>query len=207
MVLRPVVECTPRSGREVRPYVWLEPPNSLAGKKLSEDEVQLQEAAPGLEGVCRAVEARTRHVPELARLLLPVVLLPDFDTIPEAQSSGATRASAAAYQLSDRRILINAAKFFQLASNVGEAVVAHEVGHAVCHRDAVMSRTPEYASLSECIVADLLACRWGFFDGLKAERLQSYGSEYCEALELWQNQPEFLGRMLRYYQRRLAGLA
>jgi len=145
-------------------------------------------------------------VAELAALALPVVLLPDFESLPEATLGTSIRLSPAAYQPQGQRISVNEAIFHALEPDVAEAVLAHEIGHALCHRDATMQRTPAYRLLGECIVADLLACGWSFFDGLRKERVQIYGAEYCEILSLWRDRDEFINRMSTWYQRCLAGL-
>lgn len=169
------------------------------------DHLKLNESTPSLASVCRAVEKRTREVAELSALSLPIVLLSDFEGLPKTQAGNAIRLNPAVYQRLQQRILINGSKFDPLDPDVAQAVIAHEIGHAVCHRDSLMER-PAYRSLYECIVAELLACKWGFFDELKKDRLESYGSKYCEILELWQDGLEFVSRMDRWYQRRLAGI-
>lgn len=168
--------------------------------------MKLVESAPSLTEVCRAVEIGVQDVDDLATLELPVVLLPDFDSLSEAKSSDAVRRSPAAYQLRERRILVNSVAFFHLPTDVAEAALAHEIGHSVCHRHSLMQRVRSYRELGECIVADLLACRWGFFDGLRKERLGSYGEQYCKILELWPNEDEFARRMAEWYQWYLTGL-
>lgn len=168
--------------------------------------MQLTESATSLTRVCRCVEARLHGVTEVAALALPLVVLSDFESLHEATLGASIRLSAAAYQLREQRIIVNEAIFYALEPDVAEAVLAHEIGHAVCHRDATMERTPAYRFLSECIVADLLACRWSFLDGLRKERLQIYGPEYCEILDLWRDPDQFINRMCTWYQRRLAGL-
>jgi Zn-dependent protease with chaperone function len=169
--------------------------------------LKLDESTPSLSAICRAVEARLEGVEELASLKLPLVLLPDFDSLPEANLAAAIRLTPTAYQRLERRILVNAATFSTLQEDVAEAVLAHEIGHALCHRDSIMERATDYRFLGECIVADLLACKWGFFDALKKERLKSNGPQYSQILGLWSDEGEFVRRMTEWYQVRLCGLA
>jgi Zn-dependent protease with chaperone function len=149
---------------------------------------------------------RLENVEDLDSFELPVVLLPDFGSLPEAHSHPAVRLTPAAYQVRERRIVVNGPAFFVLEADVAEAVLAHEIGHGAYHRDSSTIRTNRYGMLGECIVADLLACRWGFFEGLRKERLQSYGLQYCQILELWPNESEYIARMETWYQCWLAGL-
>jgi len=97
--------------------------------------MELKESDPSLSEVCRAVEARLESVAELATLELPVKSLPDFDSLPGAEHKG-IRLSPAGYQPQERNILVNGARFFSLSPDVAEAVLAREIGHAVCHRDS-----------------------------------------------------------------------
>ncbi len=167
--------------------------------------MQLRESAASLSGVCRSVEARVKDIAELSELVLPIVLLPAFDSLPEVASRPSIRHEAAAYQLREERVVVNESIFPSFDADVAQAVLAHEIGHAICHRNAIMQR-PAYKLLSECIVADLLACKWSFVEGLRKERLQSYGPKYCQILDVWQDEDQFVDRMLTYYRQRLSGL-
>jgi hypothetical protein len=156
---------------------------------------------------CRAVEMRTQGISDTARLELPVVLLANFDSLPD--STATDRRSPCAYQVRENRIIVNTSRFFDLENDVAEAALAHEAAHGLYHRDRIVKRCmflgiPMLAS--EEVVADLLACRWGFFEGLKKERLQSYGSQYCKILELWPNEEVFLRGMTMFEQQCLAGV-
>lgn len=172
--------------------------------------MDLLESDPSLSSVCRAVEARVQGADEPANLELSVVLLLDFESLPdlrslpEGKARDVFRQSPTLYQVQPQRILINGANFFSLLPDVAEAALAHEVGHAVCERDSLM-KLPRYKTLNSCIVADFLACRWGFCEGLRKERLESYGPQYCEILQLWGDEQEFIRRVSRWYQVFLAG--
>ena len=165
--------------------------------------MKLIESDSSLSATCRAVEVRLAGVGDLAGLELPVVLLPDFEDVPEAKRSVAIRRTPAAYRPSEGKIFVNQARFSLLPADVAEAVIAHEIGHAVSHRDSLAQKYPE---LSDCMVADLLACRWSFFEGLRKERFESNGQKYCELLDLWSDESKYVRGMAVYYQRRLAGL-
>ena len=168
--------------------------------------MRLTETSSSLSELCRAVEMRLEHIEDLRPFELPLVLLPSFGSLPEAELHPTIRLTPAAYQVRERRIVVNGPAFFMLEADVAEAVLAHEIGHGAYHRDSSTMRGNRYAMLGECIVADLLACRWGFLEGLRKERLKSCGREYCEILELWRNEGEYIARMEAWYQRLLAGL-
>jgi hypothetical protein len=167
--------------------------------------MRLIETDSSLSKTCRAIEKRTQEIADTASLELPVVLLPNFDSIPNA--TAAARRSPCASQVSENRIIVNAFLFFDLEDDVAEAALVHEAAHGLCHRDKIVKRglvhgIPMIAS--EEIVADLFVCQWGFFEGLRKERLQSYGSRYCEILEAWPNEEAFVREMIMLCQQRLA---
>ncbi len=166
----------------------------------------LKESDHKLSPLCREFESRTVSVSTLACLDVPVLLTPDFTAEPESETSHGIRNDSAAYRRSLGSILINDSNFWELEFDVQMAVLAHEVGHAVCHRKNLME-AEAYKLIHECQVADLLACRWGFHGSLRKEREKSYGHRYCKALDLWQDEQAYVARMARWHQQRLAGLA
>jgi hypothetical protein len=169
--------------------------------------MKLYESNQRLSSVCRFVEVRTQYLRDLATLELSVVILDNFNSLPEAKLSATVLRDAAAYRPSERQILINASMFLDLSDDVSVAVLVHEVAHAVCQRDSIRKRDPIFGiPVAEEIIADLRVCQWGFFDGLIKERLTSYGSQYCEILKQWQVEDEFLRRMTVWYQQHLAGI-
>jgi hypothetical protein len=170
--------------------------------------VRLLESHPSLSAICRAVENRLGGVAELPNLELPIVLFPNFDLLPEVQLSNSYRVTPFAYQCKERRIIVNQQGFSSLPTPICEAALAHEIAHALCQRDRIVMRDPEYGLvLSEEIVADFLACKWGFHEGLVQERLTSYGARYCEILALWSREREFVHSMVIWHQQRLAGVS
>ena len=169
--------------------------------------MKLHETDQRLSVVCRVIEVRTQNVRDLAMLELSVILLDNFDSLPEAKLRATILRDAAAYRPSDRKILINASTFLHLSDDVSAAVLMHEVAHAVCQRDSIRKKDPILGiPVSEEIIADLLVCQWGFFVDLMKERLISFGSQYCEILKRWPDEDEFIGRMTVWNQQRLAGI-
>ena len=54
----------------------------------------------------------------------------------------------------------------------------HEIAHALAHRDSLVDGLPAYSDFgdeAEEFLADRLVCQWGLFEGLRAERISSYG--------------------------------
>jgi hypothetical protein len=141
---------------------------------------------------------------KLNELRLPVVLLDNFDSQPEAQDNEAYRTSPAAYRISGGKILVNANTFLPLEERAAIATIVHEIGHAVADRDHLMARRP-YSTVSDCTVADYLGSCWGFHDELLVGR-KRYGKKYLESLGLWQNEGEYFDAMSLWYSQWLAGL-
>ena len=60
-----------------------------------------------------------------------------------------------------------------------------------------------FGAFGEEFLADRLACKWGFFEGLKQERLISYGQAYVNALKKWQDEKEYCIAMEEWHLRKL----
>ncbi len=169
--------------------------------------MELRESDEALSLICRSIESLTYDISDLKDLVLPVELLANFDKEREAQKSKSIRNSPAAYRQSDMKILVNRSQFFGLKAEIAKIVLIHEVGHAYCHlKGQTFCNHARFAELHEDQVVDLLLCRWGLEEQLIAERKDSYGREYCEALRLWRNETEYIRAMARYRLRRLAGI-
>ncbi len=167
--------------------------------------LHLRETDEHLAQLCREFERRVASVADLDQLELPVVLKATFQDEPEARESRVIATDQASYRHSLKSVFINNSTFWLLPEDQRLGVVAHEVGHAVSDRDALRSRSP-FRMLSDCQVADLLACRWGFYDALRHERASYYGQPYGDALALWQDEKAYASAMTQWYQQRLAGL-
>lgn len=167
--------------------------------------MELKESDSKLATLCREFEGLTDAVEQLKAAELQVVLLPDFAQEPEAAQSNVIRNTSAAYRRSLRSVIVNDSEFWNLDEDVRLAVLAHEVGHAICHRDGLIE-APRFEWLHECQVADLLACRWGFHAALRKERMASYGSRYCDILDQWEDEESYVTNMARWRQQHLAGL-
>lgn len=116
------------------------------------------------------------------------------------------RTSDAAYRRSMRTILVNAERFFKRDPDVQEAILAHEVGHTLCHHQGHPQDSPFSEGFGECITADWWACSWGYVEGLVREREESNGAEYCRYLRLWQDRRMYNTKMRGWHMRKLAGL-
>lgn len=167
--------------------------------------LRLTEDDRKLEQLCRDFEGRVSSVAELAYINLPVVLKATFQDEPEAQRSRVIAGDQAAYRRSTGTIYINDSSFWLLPEHQRLSALAHEVGHALSHRQELES-LPAFAELHDCQIADLLACRWGFHTELRAERAGYYGQGYADALDLWQDEPAYSSAMAKWRALRAAGL-
>jgi hypothetical protein len=77
------------------------------------EQMKLSESHSSLSPLCRTLEVRLANVEQLANLDLPVCLLPDFESFPEANFSAAFRSTPAAYQIHEPKILVNGDRFLQ----------------------------------------------------------------------------------------------
>jgi antirestriction protein ArdC len=140
--------------------------------------------------------------PDLEPLEVPLRLLPDFEDEPEARGSDVIRHTFAAYRQSKRTIFVNGSTFFRQSDAVQLATLAHELGHAVCHRARDVGYDLHFAGLDEEIVADILASRWGYREAIIELREPSYGDEYSEILrsDTEVAQDELVERMEKWWQ-------
>ncbi len=171
--------------------------------------LKLKTTSNDLKSICRRVESIVTDVEELQGLVFDVELLPDFDSLPEASTSSAVKESCAAYRRSTQTIYVNARTFFCLETEMQQAALAHEMGHGYAHAKEIMSPSSPYSKFGEFgeeFLADRLACKWGFFEGVKAERLLSYKQEYVSALEQWPDESTYLAAMRTWHIKKLAGL-
>jgi len=155
--------------------------------------MKLVESDSSLREICRSVEQRLRDALYLDKTELPVELLPNFESLhlkPE---------DPCAYRPKPPTILINSSSFFAHVFEFQAAALAHEIGHHV-HDSGLLGKAPHYDNVSPCIVADWLVCVWGLFEGLREDRLDFYGEEYCEIFRACENEPEFFKRATQWYQ-------
>jgi hypothetical protein len=136
--------------------------------------MKLVETDSSLSAVCRDVEQRLQDIVDLESLELHVELLPNFDTkFPQH------RLDPGLYLHSGKTIYINGAT---VSDHICEAVLTHEIAHAAFEHTLLDSRDYECYGNTD-IVADLSACKWGFYEEIKADRRRVYGDIYCEVLD------------------------
>ncbi len=97
----------------------------------------------------------------------------------------------------------NGSNFFQQSFDFQAAALAHEIGHHAI--DSALVGVEHCKQVSDCIVADWYVCIWGLFDGLREDRLEHYGKDYCDIFTHCRNEPEFFERIARWYQIFLSG--
>lgn len=154
--------------------------------------MKLTESAPSLQGVCRFVEERLQEFRYLSDGEIPVRLLQDFDSL------RLNRNNPCAYDPIEGVILINGSHFFLHSFDFQAAALAHEIGHHAI--DSALIGVEHGRQVSHCIVADWCVCIWGLFDGLREDRLERYGREYCEIFTDCRNESQFFDRIARWYQ-------
>lgn len=149
--------------------------------------MKLTESDSSLNEVCRTVEERLRDVGHLQGVNLPVTLLPNFNDLPLP----VTPKDPTAYDGSKHTILVNARVFPALPQEVAQFALAHEIGHHT-HETGITTSSPRFKGVHSCIVADWLAAQWGFGEGMRTERLEDRGEEFCDKLSAITSEAEFL---------------
>ena len=175
--------------------------------------MRLRESDTSLSAFCRAFESEVDQIADLLNLSLEAEVLTDFESlsesVPDPGMREVIRPDVAAYDRTTRKLFIHKTRFLALDPDVAKAVLAHEIGHAYCHQGQMPeehSAIIELTNESEDLVADWLACKWGFSEGLKKERAEVYDEEFCRLLELWPNESEYARSMFVYHQQLLAGI-
>lgn len=162
-----------------------------------------------LENACRKLENALESVSDLASINLDVELLDSFEELPESSLSVEYCSSPAAYRSSTDQILVNGSKYFELTKDEQVAVLAHEIGHVVCQAGSLPrcivkpaeSNNP-FASVTECIAADIWVCEWGFFKALTSERQKSRGRDYCKILAMWESGENLFDHFVKWHNLR-----
>lgn len=166
----------------------------------------LCESDTWISELCRTIENRLRNVTILNKLKIPIIIHETFDNLPEAQTQKTITKTYAAYRCSTNEIYINCKLFQDLPLSIQEGALAHEIGHAVCHRDQLLVTThKKYQLIGDEYLADHFACSWGFFEELKKERQVSYGASYVDALSKWENESEFYDAFTKWHNKKYSG--
>ena len=171
--------------------------------------LQLTESSTAVADACRTVEQVLATISELYELTLSVELMQDFDSVPEGEKNRVIKRTYASYRHSIKTIAINKSTFLPLSPKIQQAVIAHEVGHAWAHLPSSSRVLLAYKTLGangEEFLADRLACKWGFTEGLYAERNTSLGLEYVDALQCWENETDYCEAMTKWHNQYLAGI-
>ena len=168
----------------------------------------LRESSTDITDLCRNVENAVVGVADLAGFNLPVEVVPDFTHQPEAEKVKGLKDTSAFYRHSTRTVYINRAVFFLQERDVQEAVLAHEIVHALVHRgslaDILLKYTGFYSDAEE-FIADRIACTWGYYEGLRKERIVSYKQSYVNALDKWEDEEAYIKAMRLWDIRKQAG--
>jgi antirestriction protein ArdC len=169
--------------------------------------LRLLSTDPKLAALCQAMQDHLAEVAELQQLEVNVVLLPNFNSLPEAEAHPSIRQDCAVYRPSTNTIYVNESIFESQEPDVMNAIMAHELGHACAHHLSLMKALSTYAGLGEEYLADRLACVWGFHEPLSRMRKERYRQAYVDALKLWPDEAAYCKAMRMYDLRKQAGLA
>jgi hypothetical protein len=168
----------------------------------------LTESSKEITDVCKSVEKALVEISELKGLSLTVKLLGNFDDLLEADESSWVKNTGVIYRDTTQTIYVNRSTFSLLSGQVQEATFVHEIARALVNRESLMDIPAKYAMFGrfgEAVLIDYLACKWGFLEGLRAERMSSYGQHYIEALNKWRDENEYIKAMNLWRARKGAG--
>jgi hypothetical protein len=145
--------------------------------------------------------AVSRNHPEILQSPPAIQVIHRFEEVPELKK---VSGNPAVYQESTGTILVDEAIFFSLDHANQLAVLSHELGEFVCQRFPEL--TLAVADLNCDLRADYFACTLGFFEETAIGR-SDRNAEFHEALRSFKDPAEFVRKIHRWHQRKLAGLA
>ncbi len=165
----------------------------------------LTESSKEITDVCKSVEKALAEISELNGLSLTVRLLKNFDDLLEADESPWIKNTGVIYRNATQTIYVYRRTFSLLPDQVQEATFVHEIARAFINHNSLMDTLTKYEKFGEESHADYLVCKWGFFEGLKSERMSSYGQYYIKALNKWRDENECIKAMNLWHARKNAG--
>lgn len=165
----------------------------------------LTESSKEITDVCESIEKALVEISELNGLSLTVRLLENFDDHLEADENPWIKNTGVIYRNATQTIYVYHRTFSLLPDQVQEAAFVHEIARAFINHDSLMDILTKYAKFGEEFLADYLVCKWGFFEGLRTERMSSYGQYYIKALIKYRDENEYIKAMNLWYARKNAG--
>ncbi|MBV6419565.1 MAG: hypothetical protein DAHOPDDO_00788 [Ignavibacteriaceae bacterium] len=136
-----------------------------------------------LNSICAKIKAKLEKQNELDEHVFNIELLNDFNSV-SINNSEFYRNEPAVHQKSSNKVIVNKSIFFYYNIEQQIAIITHEIAHTyICKTNQKKLKNSYFGVLSEEYLADYFVCKWGFIKELKAERMQSYGNEYCKCLE------------------------
>ena len=165
----------------------------------------LTESSKEITDVCESIEKALVEISELNGLSLTVRLLENFDDHLEADENSWIKNTGVIYQNATQTIYVYHRTFSLLPDQVQEAAFVHEIARAFINHDSLMDILTKYAKFGEEFLADYLVCKWGFFEGLRTERMSSYGQYYIKALIKYRDENEYIKAMYLWHARKNAG--
>ena len=166
----------------------------------------LTDSSKEITDVCESIEKALVEISEFNGLSLMVRLLVNFDDLLETDEKNSwIKNTGVIYRNATQTIYVYRRTFSLLPNQVQEAAFVHEIARALVNHDSLMDILTKYEKFGEELLADYLVCKWGFFEGLRAERMSSYGQHYIEALTKYRDENEYIKAMYLWHARKNAG--
>ncbi|MCK5395415.1 MAG: hypothetical protein KAJ32_05445 [Gammaproteobacteria bacterium] len=168
----------------------------------------LTEPSKEITDICKSVENDLSEISGLNDLSFTVELLENFDGLSEEEKSQSIKSAVVIYRNVTETICVNRNALSIFPYQVLLSAFARAIASSLVSRDSLLDRLTRYAELGHFdkeIFADYLTCKWGFLEGLRAERLLSYGQHYVEVLDKWHDEEEYLSAMYLWLVRKGAG--
>jgi hypothetical protein len=159
-----------------------------------------------LKKISEKIKSKLDEQKDLNEQTFSIELVNDFSSLSN-ENTDFYKNEPAVHQKSSNKVLVNKSTFFNYGIEQQIAIITHEIAHIfISNTNQKKIKNSYFGVLSEEYLADYLVCKWGFINELKAERVKSYGDEYCECLEKWNNIEEYSNSMSSWNMKKHAGL-
>ena len=170
----------------------------------------LTESSEEITDICKSVEKTLAVISELNDLTFLVELMENFDRLSAEENNQPIKSTIVICQNVTEIICVNRNALSIFPVQAKEAAFVRAIACSLIHRDSLMDRLTRYAEFGHFdkgVLADYLTCKWGFFEGLRAERVLPYGQHYVKVLDKWHDEEEYLSAMYLWLVRKGAGYA
>ena len=158
-----------------------------------------------LNDICVIIKQRLSECKDLENLYINVEVLINFDSL-NTKNDAFYKNEPALHEVASNKVLVNASLFFKHKIEEQLAIFIHEIAHIYINKtNQKKLNNTIFGVLSEEYLADYFVCKWDFLKELIHERKNSFGIEYCNCLENWNDIEKYKHCMSIWNMKKHAG--